>query len=79
MKIKTVIIIVILILIFSGKLEKMRVAFSELNMCFDIGVCAEGITVGVGKESVKINKENCLKHNWKWNDEKKYCNTRTQD
>ncbi|MDR1167748.1 MAG: hypothetical protein LBK53_02510 [Heliobacteriaceae bacterium] len=81
MKIKVLIILItlIILILLPDKIRKMDIAFSELNMCFDISVCKEGITVGVGNESIKINKENCEKYNWTWDDEKKYCDMRSKD
>lgn len=79
MKTKILITLIILIMLFllPEKIKKIDIAFSELNMCFDIRICKEGIVIGAGSDNpILINKENCLKHSWLWNDEKKWCDMR---
>ncbi len=44
------------------------------DVCLDSGLCTENLEVNTEYGLIKINKENCLKYNWKWNEKKKYCN-----
>ncbi|MDR1327298.1 MAG: hypothetical protein LBJ74_02695 [Heliobacteriaceae bacterium] len=79
MKTKVLIILIVLIILFllSVKIKQGYIRFTELNMCFDIGICKEGIVIGAGSDnSIRINKESCLKHDWKWDEERSWCNMR---
>jgi hypothetical protein len=42
----------------------------------DTGLCSEGLKIKAKDEIIEMNKENCLKNHWKWNEEGKWCNTR---
>ena len=44
------------------------------DVCLDSGLCTKNLEVNTEYGLIKINKENCLKYNWKWNEKKKYCN-----
>lgn len=46
----------------------------DLDFCLDSGICAEGIEINTKYGLVKINKENCLKYGYQWNDYRKDCN-----
>lgn len=46
----------------------------DVNMCMDMGICAEGIRFGDGT----MTKEYCLGKKYIWNDEKKWCDMRTK-
>ncbi len=49
----------------------------DLEVCLDVGICKEGVAVRNPQgERVVINKENCLKYNWSWNEERKSCDVR---
>ncbi len=42
--------------------------------CIEDGICHEGAEVYRKGQKIIINKENCLKYGWKWNEEGKFCN-----
>ncbi len=67
--ISLIIILVPIILIFIGS----TILFDDKDYCLDTGKCIEGLEVNTEYGKVKITKENCLKYNWKWNEEKKWC------
>lgn len=46
----------------------------DKDICLDCGICKEGLELNTNYGLVTINKENCMKYNWLWNEEKKYCN-----
>lgn len=46
----------------------------DKDICLDTGICKEGLEVNTNHGLVTINKENCIKYNWLWNEEKRYCN-----
>jgi len=48
----------------------------DIDCCLDVGICAEGLEINTEYGRTKINKENCLKYNWKWNEARKDCNIR---
>ena len=48
--------------------------FINTDVCLDSGLCAENLEVNTEYGLIKINKENCLKYNWKWDEKKKHCN-----
>lgn len=49
---------------------------SDKDFCLDTGICKEGLELNTEHGRIKINKENCLKHNWQWNAETKTCRLR---
>lgn len=47
----------------------------ESDYCIEDGDCEEGRVIHTEKYGdVKINKENCLKYNWEWYEDGKWCN-----
>lgn len=67
---KKVFIIIVLILIL---IKPAYTKFVEINMCLDIGICAEGIKTKIDGNLVKINEENCKKYNRVWIEETLSC------
>lgn len=45
----------------------------DIDDCLDSGYCSEGLSINTEYGTIEINKENCLKYNWTWNEEQKYC------
>lgn len=45
----------------------------DIDDCLDSGSCSEGLFINTEYGKIEINKENCLKYNWTWNEERKYC------
>lgn len=71
--IKTSVIIAVILFNCSAKIvPDVKYAF-DFETCFDIGVCREGLEIKTRHGLMKVNKENCLKYNYVWNDKKKYC------
>ncbi len=48
----------------------------DMDFCMDSGTCAEGLKTGIDGNVVEINKENCLKYNKAWDEERKWCQVR---
>ena len=46
----------------------------EQDSCLDTSICKEGFEINTEYGLIKINKENCLKYNWKWDEISKRCN-----
>jgi|GEM_PF-3176817 len=48
----------------------------DTYFCLDSGgaYCAEGVKTKIDEDLVEINKENCLKYNREWDDDRKWCN-----
>jgi len=46
---------------------------SDLDICLDSGICKEGTEINTEYGKIKINKFNCIKHNWKWDDINSTC------
>lgn len=46
--------------------------------CFEQGRCIEGLKVNTKYGLVKINKEICLKHDWKWSEKCKFCDVKLE-
>lgn len=53
--------------------------FDNKDACLDTGICKDGLKINTEYGLIKINKENCLKYNWKWEDKSKYCNMRNDN
>ena len=49
----------------------------DMEFCLDTRRCSEGLEVNTEHGKVKINKDNCLKYDWKWDDSRKWCNLNT--
>jgi len=43
------------------------------DFCLDTGVCAENLEINTEYGKITVNKDNCIKHNWIWDDENKTC------
>ncbi len=41
--------------------------------CLEDGICFEGAEVYRKGQKIIINKENCLKYGWKWDEKRKWC------
>ena len=66
-------LIIIILWIIFNKLPFINQVFNK-DTCLDTSICKEGLEINTEYGLVKINKENCLKYNWFWNDKKKSCN-----
>lgn len=71
------VIIPVLWVIFIG-MPGVNSVFDK-DFCLDSSICAEGLELNTEYGLIKINKENCLKYNWKWDDKSKYCNMRNDN
>ena len=62
--------------LFSELKEKkeldISIRSSDSN-CEEYFRCSEGVEITRGKETFIINKDICLKYDWKWNEKGKYC------
>lgn len=45
----------------------------DKDICLDSGICREGLIINTQYGEFSINKENCIKYNWLWNNEKRFC------
>lgn len=45
----------------------------DKDICLDSGICREGLIINTQYGEISINKENCIKYNWLWNNEKRFC------
>lgn len=68
-------VFIILVLIFF-LVKPLYTKFVQINMCLDVGICAEGIKTKIDGNLVEINKENCIKYNRIWIEETKVCNVK---
>lgn len=48
----------------------------KVDLCFDNGYCYEGLKITTQHGTVIINKENCIKYGWEWNEKRKMCKMR---
>lgn len=78
LKIKNTIFFAIMLVIYMLMTDYMpEVKYNmDLDMCYDDGLCSENIQVKTDYGKVLINKENCIKYNWKWNEKKHFCDLR---
>ena len=66
---------------FSNSYEDKNLNFNRIkkiintDVCLDSGFCAENLEINTEYGLIKINKENCLKYGWKWDEKNIYCNT----
>lgn len=45
----------------------------EYNLCYENGICVEGLQIKLGTDKAEtVNKNNCLKYNYVWQDNKCY-------
>ena len=59
---------ILIILIFGYKLM-----YSDKDFCLDTGVCVQGLKVNTEYGLIIVNKENCIKYNWIWDNKSKTC------
>lgn len=62
-------LIILVLAIFSIWMDK----FLDKDTCLDVGVCHEGLDINTEEGYWIINKENCLKNHYEWNDKNKNC------
>jgi len=43
------------------------------DYCIEDGDCEEGRIIYHNDNEIIINKDNCLKYNWEWNEKKRFC------
>ena len=67
----TILLIIIIYVIYISIISSTGF---DKDVCLDSSVCKEGLEINTEYGLVKINKENCLKYNWVWDNEKKSCN-----
>lgn len=48
--------------------------FDDKDICLDTGICKKGLEINTSYGLIKINKENCIKYNWLWDEENETCN-----
>ncbi len=65
--------VVLIIFCFVGVIVFPDIPELRSDYCIEDGECEEGRVIWHDDEEILINKENCLKYNWVWHDEKKYC------
>jgi hypothetical protein len=46
----------------------------DVDFCLDTSICKEGFEINTEYRKILVNKDNCLKYNWKWIEEGHYCN-----
>lgn len=73
--------IVIFILLFFTQLNYIQLSallpsisrIIDMNLCLDNGLCKEDIEINTKDGLVKINKLNCLKYDWQWDEKYNRC------
>ena len=78
-KIFKIIAITVIIITFILCVLLIIYFFDNKDACLDTNICKDGLKVNTEYGLVKINKENCLKYNWKWDDKSKYCDMRNDN
>ena len=48
----------------------------KVDLCFDNGYCYEGAKINTRQGAIIINKENCFKYGWDWDEKRKMCKVR---
>ena len=79
--IKIVKIISAVLLLFCGLVLTIFLLyfFDDKDSCLDTSICKEGLELNTEYGLIKINKENCLKYHWKWDEKSRYCNMRSEN
>lgn len=72
---RTAIIYALIFILWFGFLDLLPSVKKQIDIddCLDSGACAEGLFINTEFGKIEINKENCLKYNWTWSEERKYC------
>ena len=78
-KIILITILTIILILFGILLTCFLIYFfDEKDFCLDTGICKEGLELNTEYGLIQINKENCLKYGWGWEEGSGYCNTRNK-
>lgn len=67
-----ILIFILLFLIVSLLINSLDIQTSDLELCLDSGICAEGVEL---KDGV-VSKEYCINHHYMWDENRKSCNVR---
>ena len=65
--------LIIIIWVIVNRLPFVNKVFDK-NACLDSSICKVGLEVNTDYGLIKINKDNCLKYGWIWDDIRKSCN-----
>lgn len=72
------IIVLSFLILFILILGIFYVIKDDKDICLDSGICREGLIINTQYGKITINKENCIKYNWLWNDEKRFCKIKSE-
>ena len=62
--------------LFIGAMTFPDIPELRSDYCIEDGDCEEGRIIYHNDKEILINKENCLKYNWEWNEKKRFCKVR---
>ncbi len=70
---KIFMLIVLFVIAISATIYLMNYMGLESDYCIEDGDCVEGHEINTRQGTITINKENCLKYDWKWDEKRKMC------
>lgn len=70
-----ILILVIVFVIGILFIRTLDIKTSDLELCLDSGICAEGVEL---KDGI-VTKEYCLNHHYKWDNLNRTCNLREKN
>lgn len=66
-------IIILFFIIFINQFIFSNSEIGQKDLCLASGICVENLELNTEFGKIIINKDNCLKYNWEWNEEKRFC------
>ena len=72
---KLFVLFLIIHILLTGYLPQVQKEFN-IHDCIDNSTCVEGLKIMTEQGTITINKENCIKYGWEWNEKRKMCQIR---
>ena len=73
---KIFMLVVLFIITVNATIYLMDYMGLESDYCIEDGDCEEGRVVNTQHGTITINKENCIKYGWKWDEKRRMCQLR---
>ena len=72
---KLFVLFLIIHILLTGYLPQVQKEFN-IQDCIDNSTCVEGLKITTQHGTITINKENCIKYGWEWDEKRKMCQIR---
>ena len=72
---KLFVLLLVFNILLTSYLPQVQKEFN-IQDCLDNSNCVEGLKINTQHGTITINKENCIKYGWKWDEKRRMCKIR---